>query len=139
VSTVEFAVTCPLALFLIFATITGALGAFRYQQVASLAREGARWASVHGMEYERDTNRAAATPQDVYQKAILPSAVALDVNKLSYSVTWDTTNEPLTVHEDYEAPTGNTVTVTVTYIWLPETYLVGPFTLTSTSTAQMVY
>jgi Flp pilus assembly protein TadG len=138
-STVEFAVTCPIAIFLIFATITGALGAFRYQQVASLAREAARWASVHGSEYERETGNPAATPEDVFNTAILPSAVALDHSKLSYSVTWNSSNEPLSVHENYETPTGNTVTVTVSYVWLPETYLAGPFTLTSTSTSQMLY
>ena len=48
-------------------------------------------------------------------------------------------NEPLTVLADYEKPFGNTVTVRVNYNWFPEMYLVGPFTLTSTSTAQMVY
>ena len=138
-TTVEFAVTCPLALFLIFATIVGALGAFRYQQVASLAREGARWASVHGKEYERQTGNPAATAQDVFNTAILPSAVSLNPSKLSYTVTWTNSNEPLEVHEDVEHPIGNTVTVNVTYIWFPEMYLVGPYTLTSKSTAQMLY
>jgi Flp pilus assembly protein TadG len=138
-STVEFAVTCPIAIFLIFATITGALGAFRYQQVASLAREGARWASVNGSEHARETGNPAATPEDVFNTAILPCSVALDQSKLSYSVTWDESNEPLSVHENYETPTGNTVTVTVSYVWIPETYLSGSFTLTSTSTAQMLY
>lgn len=138
-TTIEFAVTCPIALFLILATIVGALGAFRYQQVASLAREGARWACVHGKEYERQTGNPAATPADVYSTAILPAAVTLDPAKLSYSVTWNNSNEPLEVHEDVQRPIGNTVTVSVSYVWLPEAYLIGPFTLTSTSTAQMLY
>ena len=138
-TTVEFAVTCPLAIFLIFATIVGALGAFRYQQVASLAREGARWACVHGKEYERQTPNPAATAEDVFNTAILPSAVALDPSKLSYTVTWTNSNEPLEVHEDVQKPIGNIVTVSVTYIWFPEMYVAGPFTLTSTSTAQMLY
>jgi len=132
-------VTCPLAIFLIFATIVGALGAFRYQQVASLAREGARWACVHGKEYERQTPNPAATAEDVFNTAILPSAVALDPSKLSYTVTWTNSNEPLEVHEDVQKPIGNIVTVSVTYIWFPEMYVAGPFTLTSTSTAQMLY
>src|SRR5215510_7946720 len=110
-STVEFAVTCPIALFLIFATIIGSLGAFRYQQVAALAREGARWASVHGSDYERETNNPAATAADVFNTAISPSAVALDPNRLSYSVTWNSSNEPLTTNGSYEQPTGNTVSV----------------------------
>jgi Flp pilus assembly protein TadG len=138
-SAVEFAVACPIAFFLIFAIIVGGLGVFRYQQVASLAREAARWASVHGGEYARETGQPAATPSDIFQTIILPRAVALDVQHLTCDVTWNTTNEPLTVHNDYERPTGNTVTVRVNYVWIPELFLMGPFTLTSTSTAQMVY
>ena len=36
-TTVEFAITCPIVFFLVFATIIGGLGVFRYQQVAALA------------------------------------------------------------------------------------------------------
>lgn len=138
-TTVEFAVTGPIVLFLVFATLIGALGVFRYQQVAALAREGARWASVHGAEYAWDTGQPAATAEDVFNTAILPGAAALSADKLTYSVTWDTSNEPLSVHEDYERPIGNTVTVQLNYTWFPELYIAGPFTLTSTSTAQMIY
>jgi Flp pilus assembly protein TadG len=138
-TTVELAITCPIAFFLIFATIVGGLGVFRYQQVASLAREGARWASVHGSEYELGTGKPAATPEDVFNTVILPAAVALDLDHLTYQVTWDSSNEPLTVDENYERPYGNTVTVRVNYEWFPEMYLVGPLNLTSTSTAQMAY
>jgi hypothetical protein len=46
---------------------------------------------------------------------------------------------PLTIDADYAAPTGNKVTVKVTYQWFPELFLVGPFVLTSTSTAEMAY
>jgi Flp pilus assembly protein TadG len=137
---IEFAITCPIVFFFIFAIIVGGLGVFRYQQVASAAREGARWASVHGADYAEETKKPAATPADVYNQAILPLAVALDPNYLTYSVTWDKSNVPLEVTGgNYETPIGNTVTVTVTYQWFPELLLVGPFTLTSTSTAQMVY
>jgi Flp pilus assembly protein TadG len=138
-TTVEFAIVCPIAFFLILFTIVGGLGIYRYQQVAALAREGARYAQVHGGQYELETGNPAATPEDIYNEAILPKAVALDPNSLSYSVTWDENNLPLFVDEDVQHPTGNIVTVTVTYQWLPEFYLVGPFTLTSTSVAQMMY
>jgi Flp pilus assembly protein TadG len=138
-TTVEFAVTCPIAFFLILATIVGAMGVFRYQQVAQLAREGARWASVHGGEYAEQTGNPAATPEDIYNQAILPFASTLDPSYLSYQVTWDRNNFPLWVDEDYERPTGNTVTVTVSYQWMPELILVGPIVLTSSSTSQMYY
>jgi Flp pilus assembly protein TadG len=138
-TTVEFAITCPIVFFLVFAIIVGGLGVFRYQEVAALAREGARWASVHGGQYAKETKQPAATPADVYTNAIAPGAVGLDPSKLSYSVTWNRNNMPLWAANDVERPTGNTVTVTVTYQWMPEMYLAGPITLTSTSTAQMMY
>jgi Flp pilus assembly protein TadG len=138
-TTIEFAITCPIAFFLIFAIIVGGLGVFRYQQVASAAREGARWASVHGGQYAEETGRPAATANDIYINAILPAALALDQSHLTYSVAWNQNNMPLYVDTQYEKPTGNTVTVTVTYQWFPEMYLVGPYALTSTSTAQMLY
>ena len=138
-TTVEFAITCPIAFFILFATIVGGLGIMRYQQVAALAREGARWACVHGAEYAYDHNVPDPTAQDVFEQAIEPLIVGLDPAYLTYSVTWDESNEPLRVDTNYEVPFGNTVTVTVTYQWFPEMYLVGPFELTSSSTAQMVY
>src|SRR5689334_21523040 len=82
-TTIEFAFTCPIAFFLIFAIIVGGLGVFRYQQVAAAAREGARYASVHGGWYQEDTGKPAATPSDVYTNAILPAANALDPSHLT--------------------------------------------------------
>src|SRR5437868_11004523 len=82
-TTIEFAITCPIAFFVIFAIIVGGLGIFRYQQVASAAREGARWASVHGGQYAQETKKAAATPSDMYTSASLPAANALDTSHLT--------------------------------------------------------
>lgn len=139
VTALEFAITCPIVFFLIFATIIGSLGVFRYQEVAALAREGARYACVHGSEYAQDAGQPAPTAIDIYNQAIKPRLVALDESRLTYEVTWNTTNDPLRVDEDVQVPVGNTVSVKVTYQWLPEMYLIGSFNLTSTSTAQMVY
>jgi Flp pilus assembly protein TadG len=136
---VEFAVACPILFFLLFATMIGGLGVFRYQQVAAVAREGARWACVRGGQYEKDTGKPAATPEDIYNNAILPAATMLKPEHLSYEVTWDISNLPLQVTDDVQEPFGNTVTVTVTYQWFPEMFLTGPFTVTSSSTAQMMY
>jgi Flp pilus assembly protein TadG len=138
-TTVEFAICCPIVFVLIFSTVVGALGVFRYQQTAELAREGARWASVHGADYEEDTGNAAATAVDVYENAIKPNATTLSLSKLTYQVTWNTSNMPFNASGSYGTPVGNTVSVTVTYQWFPEIYLVGPISLTSTSTAQMIY
>jgi Flp pilus assembly protein TadG len=129
----------PILLFIIFSTVIGGYGIFRYQQIAMLAREGARYASVHGGLYQLETGNAAATAQDVYNNAIVPMATNLDMSQLSYTVTWNSNNMPYYVNNDYETPTGNTVTVTVSYNWIPELYLVGPITLSSTSIMPMSY
>jgi hypothetical protein len=107
--------------------IVGGLGVFRYQQVASLAREGARYASVRGYKYQQVTGSPAATPADVYNDVLLPGAVALDQASLGYSVTWSPDN-----HQ------GSAVNVRVTYQWIPEAFL-GGITLSSTSTAVVSY
>ncbi|MGH7223836.1 MAG: TadE/TadG family type IV pilus assembly protein [Gemmataceae bacterium] len=135
----ESVIVVPALLLLILALVVGGYGVFRYQQMALLAREGARYASVHGGLYQQETGNAAATPQDVYNNAILAYATSLDLTQLSYSVTWNASNMPYSVGNDYENPTGNTVTVTVRYNWFPEIYLVGPITLSSTSTVPMSY
>jgi Flp pilus assembly protein TadG len=137
---VEFAIVGPIVFLLVLALIVGGLGIFHYQEVAWLAREGARYASVHGTQYAKEVpNATAAAPQDVYNNAILPNAIILDTSKLGYSVTWNQSNDPYSPSTSYETFTNNTVTVTVTYQWFPELYLGGPITLTSSSTMPMSY
>ena len=46
---VEFAAVAPVLILLLFGTVVGGLGIFRYHQVATLAREAARYASVRGL------------------------------------------------------------------------------------------
>lgn len=124
---VECAVVYPVVFTLLFGLLIGGLGVFRYQEVASLAREGARYASVHGDEYQSVTGYSAATGDDVYTKAIKPKVVILDPNHLHYNVTWSPDNKQ-----------GSTVTVQLSYDWVPEAYL-GGITLSSTSTMPMSY
>jgi Flp pilus assembly protein TadG len=135
----ESIVVLPVLFFLILATVVGGYGVFRYQQISMLAREGARWASVHGGQYQQETGNTAATAQDVYNNAIAPYATNLDLSQLTYTVSWNTNNMPSHMSRDYEKPVANTVTVTLNYNWFPEVYLVGPITLTSTSTVPMSY
>jgi hypothetical protein len=125
-------------MMLLFSTIVGGLGVFRYQQVAALARQGARFASVHGAQYAKEKGKPAATATDIAANIVQANSAALKPELLTCTVTWNSTNQPLTT-TDYEDPVGNTVTVTVTYQWFPEVYLTGPITLTSSSTAQILY
>jgi Flp pilus assembly protein TadG len=138
-ATVEGALVFPLVVFLVLALLVGAVGIFRYQEVCYLAHEGARYASVHGTDYQSDMQKPAATPQDVYNNAILPRVMMINPSSLNYTVTWNSSNAPASITSSYANPVRNTVTVTVTYTWLPELYLVGPYTLTGTSTLPMTY
>jgi Flp pilus assembly protein TadG len=123
----EWAVVGPIFFLLLIGLIVGALGVFRYQQMASLAREGARFASVRGAKYAQVTGQPAATASDVYNQVILPGATALDPDQLGYDVTWSPDNRQ-----------GSQVTVKVTYHWIPEAFL-GGVDLTSTSTMTVSY
>ncbi len=141
-TTVEAAIVLPTVFLFIIGMCVISLGIYYYQQVASLAREGARYASVHGTQYAADTNNAPATAADIYNNAILPMAVGLNTGSLSYAVSWNTSNSPTsysTTSTPPGAPVNNSVSVTVTYSWTPELYLTGPINLTSTSVLPMSY
>ncbi len=58
------AVVYPITIFLLLGTVVLGLGVFRYQQIQSLAREGARYASVHGPQYATDSGNAARDESD---------------------------------------------------------------------------
>jgi Flp pilus assembly protein TadG len=137
---VESAVVFPVTFLLILGLLVGGLGVFRYQEMASLARRAARYAAVHGAQYARDTGKPAATADDIYNNAIKPYAVSLDLSRLTYAVSYNSDNAPgtVSVQNGNVVTTGNTVTVTITYDWVPEAFL-GGITLTSTSVLPMAY
>ena len=145
-SLVEFAVIAPAVLILVVGLIVMGFGIFRHHEVASLAREGARWASVHGGQYTQENNPPSqnlpfTTADDVYQKAILPKAVSLDSARLNVQVTWDDAMEMPTYLDYTRNPPAwktNIVTVTVTYQWIPEA-LLGGMTLSSTAKMPVTY
>jgi Flp pilus assembly protein TadG len=137
---VEMSVVAPVALLLLIGLIVGGLGTFRAQQVSMLAKQAARWASLHGTDYANQTGTASATAEDVYNQAIKPNVIGLDLSKLSYSVVWSTDNSmshSATINGK-SVEVSNTVTVTVNYSWLPEAFL-GGITLTSSSTSVMSF
>src|SRR5579872_6328777 len=92
---VEFAIVSQILFLFIFAHIMGGLAVFDYIQTVNLAREGARWASVHGGQYNMDVNAgkspytAPSTPlaltssTDVYTNAIQPKIISLDQTKVN--------------------------------------------------------
>jgi Flp pilus assembly protein TadG len=135
---VEIALVYPPLLLFTFGLIVVGLGIFRYQETAALAREGARWACVHGGQWATEQNLGTLTTStDVYNNAILLHAAGLDTSKLTYSVTWDDSGQMPTYTSGASSKT-NKVTVTVNYSWVPELYL-GSMTLSSTSETTVSY
>jgi Flp pilus assembly protein TadG len=132
--TVEAAFVLPVAFFLIFGLVTGAMGIFRFQEVAYLAREGARYASTHGAQYRLDTGKSVGTAtdwkNDIKTNGIMTKRLVLDPDKINVEISWPPViNQP----DKPDNWPGSRVTVKVSYQWIPEAYLIGPVTLTSTS------
>ena len=122
VNAAECGIVFSLALLLLMGTIIVGLGVFRYQQVAWLAREGARWAAVHGPTYQQETGSAAPTSDNVKTNVVVAKAVGLDPSALTVTLQMTTM----------------IATVTVSYQWTPEGYF-QPITLTSQSVLPITY
>ena len=147
----ETALVYPVLFLLVLAIILLGLAVFRYQQVSHISREASRWASVHGEQYAKENNTTAATPQDIYDKAIAPYAAGMQIEGITYSVVWNTKADgtpdkrPLRTVQGVDPATGltqdvaqyNTVSVTVTYTW--NTGLFGTIPVSSTSVNTIFY
>jgi Flp pilus assembly protein TadG len=133
---VENAIVLLILIMFIIGILVGGLGVFRYQQVVTLAREGARYASVRGTE-----SGNTLTAQNVYDNAILPMAAGLDTNSLTYAVVWPN-GKSATYTDPSSNPPGQpkaaTVEVTVNYVWVPEGFF-GGATFSSKSVMPMQY
>jgi Flp pilus assembly protein TadG len=137
---VEFAIVSPVVLLLMFGLLIGGLGVSRYEQLAYLSREASRYASVHGAQYSAETGHAAATSTMIYDSVIAPRAVGLNLGRLTYSVTWNTNNSQFhtVVVGGVNKKVANTVTVALTYVWIPEGYL-SQKTMRSTAVSVMSF
>jgi hypothetical protein len=124
VSVVECAAIYPVTILLLMGTIIMGLGIFRYEQLQSLAREGARYASVHGPTYASENGQSVASTSTVlsYVQGLAVGLSGLDCTSVSYSAT----SLPCTVR------------VTLSYTWTPEG-LFTPMTWTVTSTMPVTY
>lgn len=153
---VEFAVIAPVILLFFLSQIVGGYGVSRYQEVACLARSCARYVSTHGGNYYREgvaarTGVPAVTSTCELQSLIARKAVLLDPSKIQVDLSWTApssvvpANMPtyVDINPNLVPPAQsviqNNVTVTVTYQWFPETSLIGPLTLSSTSVMPMSY
>ncbi len=119
---VESALIYSVTLFLLLGTVVMGLGVFQYQQIAALAREGSRWAAVHGPKYQSEQGATAISSSDVMTKAILPRVVVLNTSALTCNLTM----------------TGGKATVSLSYNWTPEAFF-APITMNSTSVTPVLY
>src|SRR5262245_805380 len=94
---VECAIIFNLVLVLLIGLVVGAMGVFRYQQMAYLAREAARYAAVHGGQYQRENAAAITqgtlpnvTSDYIKQNVILGRASNLDASQLRVNITINT-------------------------------------------------
>jgi Flp pilus assembly protein TadG len=136
---VESALVYPVVFVVVLGIILLGYAVFRYQQVAHLAREASRWASVHGKQYATETGNTAATAADVYTNAVVPQAAGMQADKLTCAVAWDQSNSPtrMTTVNGQAVKRSNTVRVTVTYTW--NTGLFGTIPVSSTSVSTMSF
>lgn len=120
----ETAIVIGVLLMLVIAIIAGGWRIFRYQQAAALAREGARWSSVRGGEYQRDTNLDSPTKQAIIDQAIRPYAAGIDPAALDVQVVvidratgaekeWDSASKDVRSITSGGEYVSNTVRVTV--------------------------
>jgi hypothetical protein len=123
-SAIEGAAVYPTTIFLLMGTVIMSLGIFRYQQLQFLAREGARYASVHGPTYASESGQPVASPSTVLAQV---QGMAVGLSGLSCSVQF------------LPEPTMPcTVSVALTYTWTPEAFF-SPITWTVTSTMPVTY
>ncbi len=155
----EHAIVLPITFFLLLMMVVGSMGVLRYQETASLARSAARYASTHGAQYRRDAGLVTGSPgtyieksdgmhwysanplamsgsdtawaQDICDQAIGTNRVALAPANMTIKIGWPAVVNQLDKPDNWP---NSRVTVTVSYQWTPEFYLIGPITLTSTST-----
>ena len=78
----------PVAILLLMGTLIMGLGVFRYQQLQFLAREGARYASVHGPTYASESGQSKASTSTVltYVQGMAVGLDGLNCTAVNYSV-----------------------------------------------------
>ena len=148
---VESAIIYGFFFTVLLAVMLLGLAVFRYQEVAHMAREGARYASTHGGQYASENSATAPTADTIYTNAILPHAVGMESGSITYSVAWYTSaagvvnKNPTRTTTVTDSSTGlskvtkvsNTVSVTVTYTW--NTGFFGTIPVSSTSVNTIAY
>lgn len=96
---VEAAIVLPVFLLLVVGGVVLGLGIFRYQEIAHLARESARWASLQ--------EASLRTQEQIRANVLTPKAVGIQPAAIAVATT----------------STADATAVTLSYAWTPEAYL----------------
>lgn len=111
----ETAMVYPAFLMMVLAGLSLGMGLYRYQEVAHLARESARWASLQ--------DASMRTPAQILANVVQPKAVCIKPSAVTITTT---------------PSQADMATVTISYAWTPEVYF-GKITLRSTARARIAY
>lgn len=143
---VESAMIYPVVFLLIFGIVLMGVAVFRYQQVSHMAREGARWAAVHGARYSLENPAGTpGTDANVFANAVQPHAAGMNLQQSDVVIVWTTNKDQTSSVVVTDPATGlaklqtkaNTVSVTVTYSW--NTGLFGTIPVSSTAVMNVSY
>lgn len=139
---IEAAVVYPILVLLILGLIVGGTAVFRYQQVAFLAREAARWASVRGSDWQKTTDQTSPSSSDIRAQSVIPYASGMDPNGLTVTVewidqitgtatSWDSASKDPVSLTNTGGYVSNKVRVSIGYQYSPNFWIVGPLNLQS--------
>jgi hypothetical protein len=95
----EAAFAYPAAFFIILITVIGGFGIFRYQEVAYLAREGARYGSTHGARFRSDAAEGVGTPGTADGSSTVTTTLS-DGSTQTYTILWYKTDPTATSGSD---------------------------------------
>jgi Flp pilus assembly protein TadG len=83
---VESAIVLPVVLLLLIGLIVSGMGVFRYQELAHIARETARYASVHGGQYATQNPSQPVVDEAALRTYAASRAVSIDTTQWTVSV-----------------------------------------------------
>src|SRR5437870_5698226 len=112
---------------MLFGAIEFGIAVWKYNTLASLAQDGARWAAVRGSTC---TTPCVPADNDNVQTYVQGRAVGISSAALTVTTTWPDGGSPSNA-------AGKTVQVTVQHDFTPLTTLIPHATLSLHSTAQM--
>lgn len=120
----EFALIAPALLLLLFSIMWLSLAVYSYNYISYGAREGSRYAAVHGTDSKQPVTNASTVATFVQN-----DMVGLDPSKLTVSTTWTPTATP--------GQPGGTVKVEVQYQLQFSIPFISSVTLPLSSTSTM--